>query len=139
MIDLRKLRRLTHELVDEINEGGGPVLDLIVLILDSVDQIAVIMDKEANLIYANSYAHNFINDLGIELEYEKNWYKQLYNLDESPTWCPVKKTLENKTVSKVHIHSPLTDIDWEVICIPLAYNGISGVISFASEYEKEND
>ena len=128
MVDLSGLKRLTKELAEEVEyDEKGPALRFIELILDNIHSMAGILDKDCNVVFINKSAIDYckmnnidFTDKGIcPMKLSKEYCKN----------CPVKDTIKSRTVESVKYISPVTGRCISYTCIPLIFNGVSGVIA----------
>ena len=136
MVNLSKLKKITNELSHNIEEGEGPLLDFIILILDNLNQPAVILDNKLNLIYGNNYMHTFLANLDLQINPGDNWYKVIYDMNTIPKWCPATDALKQGKLTTKEFISPLTKLKWRTTCIPIANNGTSAVIGISEEMDE---
>jgi hypothetical protein len=136
MVDLDKLREITEELANEIHdEERGKIWDLVTLIFDNVDSPVCIFDNECNILYLNPRT---IIGLGRVGQDGNEWIGKnakdtdgCNNLDCDT--CKIKKVLCSRKVETVTYCSPYSDEKFNMVCIPLIYNGTSGVITILGD------
>ena len=130
MADLNNLQRLTQELAEEIHyEEYGHVFKLMSLIFDNVESYVVIIDTNCKLLYINPAAIKACKDLvNIDINTGDNCIKMMQSNPELCKDCLAKSCINQKKVLNEVTISPNTNIKYWRTCIPLAYDGISGVI-----------
>lgn len=128
---INKLDDITKQLALEIKEGNSTnTLKLLEYILDKVNTKAIIVKEDYTILYLNQALEEFFREHNLDITVGMNWWERFYNSQSPLDWCPIKKTIESKKVTKQVLNGELTKKKLEIICIPLLYNGVSGVIAF---------
>ena len=138
MTNLLPLRRLTKELSEEIEyDEHGKIWKLITFILDNVGSPAAIINKKHALLYINKNCRERFKELGFDGEkyIGKNikGSKFCESLLSACDECPIQKTLDTKEVHTLDFTSKISNINYKMICIPLIFDGVSGVLAILSE------
>ena len=47
--------------------------------------------------------------------------------------CPINKSLKTREVSTIPYKSDITGIEYRMLCIPLVFDGVSGVLAILSD------
>jgi len=139
MTDLSNLKRLTKELAEEIEKDEhGKVWDLVTFILDNIESPATVVSRDHKLLYINKETEKRFAEIG---------YKNLHmnkSLKDSPFCksilgsckiCPIQETLETRKVHTNTFNSHLTGKVYRMVCIPLVFDGISGVLAILSDID----
>ena len=99
------------------------------LLFDNVESYIAIIDKDCNLLYLNPSAiKNYKDRTGFTIQIGDKCIKLLQNNPEFCKDCSARKSITNKKVFNEIILSPNTGIKYWRTCIPLVYDGVSGVI-----------
>jgi len=138
MVELNSLKRLTMELAEEIEyDEHGKVWKFITLILDSVNSPAAIIGADHTLLYINkeTIKRHAIQGFDIEDELGKTVRKTRFcrPLEMDCSKCPIMKSMETKEVYTIDYKSDITGILYKMICIPLVFDGVSGVLAILSD------
>lgn len=137
MVDLNPLRRLTEELAEEVAyEEVGPRLRLLELLLDNISSLAVIVHANHRILFINEALKKYLKTLNVEVNIGDKWYKAFWNLDEPPKESLLTNSLRKREVVTGVISSPISNRKYQVSCIPLVYNGVSGYIFLLNELKK---
>lgn len=135
---VNNLRRLTQELAEEIRyEEYGQAFKFMRLIFDNIESYITIMDSNCKILYINPSAIKSAKDLlNVDLHVGSNC-KDIINII-NPIHC--KDCLARACINKRKVLNEIfgsikTGKKYWRTCIPLAYNGISGVIEI---WEKHN-
>ena len=133
MVDLSKLKEITEEIAREIkDEENGKILSFLKLILDNIDTLSLITDKDSKILYFNKAESDYFKRFGITLHVGNFLYKDILGMDTSPDWCPIKKCIREKDVVTVEVDGkgPRKGHKFYITAIPLIFNGVSGAILF---------
>jgi hypothetical protein len=134
--NVNNLKRLTQELAEEVHhEEYGDAFKYIHLLFDKVESYIVILDNDCKILYLNpSVIKNCKEKLGISVGVGDNCLKLLKDGKELCKDCVVKTCVNQRKVLNQIIISPNTGIKYWKTCIPLVYNGVSGVIEILEEH-----
>ncbi len=141
MVDLSRLKQLEEELRLEV-EGklsNGPLLDILFTYFNTFDTYIVITDKKRNILFLNESIKDRISDLGHDPEKFIRAPCIGILTGECPLKdnCPVVKCMETKkVVVKKNTKSPMSDKIYDLVCMPLKYNGVSSVVEMWTEEEE---
>ena len=137
--NLNKLKRLTKELAEEVHYAEeGPIFKLVTLLLDNVTTFAVIVDNDKNLIWANKASINNASTAGINIEsYYGQDCSKIHLCNGECDKCPVTKAVTSKKVHTTFFECVVSHDIYDMICIPLIYDGVSGVIVMMGEKHGE--
>lgn len=130
MVNLDGLKRLTQELAEEVKyDEKGPLFKLVTLILNNIKSFAAILDDEKRLIWANKMSVKRANKFGIDLvnSYGKKCEKFEICSGKCKK-CPIAKVIKQRKILTNDFKAKLSGKSFTMICIPLLYNGVSGVI-----------
>ena len=139
---LEKLRRSTHNLAIEVKKNThGPAWDIVTLLLDNVKSPSAILNTNHEIVFINKSTKNIMRANGIKVKDIIGKHARETGLcpQVDCSDCPVNKVLHEKKVSTIKYKGPLDKRAYEMICIPLVYNGISGVITLIGEEVKNGD
>jgi len=130
LVDLESLRELTQELAEEVKEHDkGPFWNLITLILDRIDSYVAILSNSKELLWVNKSLICHCNDLNIDIESLIGQdCRKLGFCEELCDKCPVYLAKKRKQVVMKPYTCNLSKDTKKLICIPLVYNGVSGII-----------
>ena len=138
MANLTPLRRLTKELAEEIEyEEHGKAWKFITLILNSVNSPAAIIDSDHKLLFINKETIKRHKNIGFEIENEvgksvrKTRFCKPLAMDCSK--CPVQLAMDTREVHTIDYKSDITGINYKMLCIPLVFDGVSGVLAILSD------
>jgi len=138
MTNLTPLRRLTKQLAEEIEyDEHGRVWKFITLILESIQSPAAIIDKNHTLLYVNKETFSRFKKVGFDGK--KYLGKSIEGsefckpLGMECDKCPVKLAMDSKEVHTIDYKSFVTGVDYRMICIPLVFDGVSGVLAILSD------
>ena len=137
MANLNKLKELTSELALEIESNKhGSFWNLITYVLDSIASPTAIISRNHTLLYINketqkrfdecSFTKDYLNKSLLDSEFCKA-------LNDGCDECIIQKTIDTKEVYTIDFYSTITDIRYKMICIPLIFNGVSGVLVILSD------
>jgi len=138
MVNLSPLKRLTKQLAEEVEyDEHGKVWKFITLILNSVNSPAAIIGADHKLLFINKETikrHKLMN-FDIEGEVGKTLRKSRFckPLGMDCNKCPVKNAMDTKEVHTIDYKSDITGINYKMICIPLIFDGVSGVLAILSD------
>jgi len=127
--NLNELKNLTKELAIGIQKKKSNIFDKIKFIFDGLHSPIAIIDNEYRMIYLNDEIKKLAKEeTGVNIKEGEVCYKVLYGRNNVCDDCLVRKALETKKViiSKRCLQN--TKEELIITCIPLIYNGISGVI-----------
>ena len=114
MANLKRLKRLTHELAEEIEfEEDGPVFRLLKLLLDNITTYTIIIDRKHRIRFLNKAFIKYFEENNIEYNYESEWYKSVWHIEECP-YTAGKEALEKREVITNQVKSPNTGKLFEV-------------------------
>jgi len=138
MTNLSPLRRLTRELAEEVEyDEHGRAWKFMTLILNSVQSPAAIIGSDHKLLFVNQETIKRHTAHGFEIESEvgktvrKTRFCKPLAMDCSK--CPVQKSIDTKEVHTIDYRSDITGILYKMICIPLVFDGVSGVLTILSD------
>jgi transcriptional regulator with PAS, ATPase and Fis domain len=134
MVDLNGLKKITQELAEEIhNEQHGKAFEFIRLLFDHIESFVAVIDDKCNFVYINPAVVKFSKDtLKMDVKIGDNcqvWAKGYFNCDD----CIVKSCINQRRVLSESMTSPHTNIKYWRTCIPLAYDGVAGVIEIVEK------
>ena len=139
MANLDGLKRLTKELAEEIHyEEKGRVFKLMRLIFDNIESYVTIMNSDCGILYINPSAYSsFKENFNIDIHEGTNC-KEIINLFSQDYCknCIAKMCMSQKKVLNEIFESKKTGKKYWRTCIPLAYNGVSGVIEIWEEHNE---
>jgi len=139
MVDLNKLKELTYELAEEIqgNLHAGPLFGLLMSYFDTVNTYVSIIRNDKTVLYLNKAARERIEELGLDPDdYIDEVCVGLRDQCGLVNNCPLEECIETKKIVVRHnIKSPITDIRYTVVCMPLVYNGVSAVVEMWTEVQ----
>ena len=142
MANLTPLRRLTKELAEEVEyDEHGKVWKLITFILDNVNSPAAIIDKDHILLFQNKSCKERFKKVGFDGEkyigksIRDSEFCKPIAMDCSK--CPVQLAMDTKEVHTIDYKSFVTGITYKMICIPLVFDGVSGVLAILSDKNGE--
>ena len=137
MADLTNLKKLTHELSEEIkgNIHAGPLFGLLTSYFDTIDTYVTIIRNDKTVLYLNKAVRERIEELGLDPDDYIDGIcigsKGKCGLVNN---CPLEECIETKKIVVRHdVKSPITDIRYTVVCMPLIYNGVSAVVEMWTE------
>jgi hypothetical protein len=138
MVDLNNLKLLTQELAEEIHrKESGQAFKYMGLLFDNIESYVAIIDKDCKILYLNPSAiRNYKDRVGKDIKIGDNCITLLQDNKDFCKNCLTKTCINNRNVLNEIIISPNTGIKYWRTCIPLAYDGVSGVIEIL---EKHND
>lgn len=122
------LKVITQELAREIDlNEHGPIISLLEIIFDKINSLVFIINMDDVVVYANRSAIDYIKSTyGVDILNEK-WYCCFG--DEKPKDNLIHdEAIKKRKVINRELHSPLSNIDFNVTAIPLIYNGTTGTI-----------
>lgn len=127
---ISSLEELTSKLGTEISEGiHGPTFKFTQMVLDNLNTPCAIIDEGYHLIYANdSFVREFSYYLPTPLVFGDVCYETFHGRKSICEECHVEKSLESRHVLISSRQFPPSDKKYYVICIPLIYDGVAGVI-----------
>ena len=138
MVNLSSLKRLTKQLAEEIEyDEHGTAWKFITLILDSVNSPSAIIGADHKLLFINNETIKRHNKIGFDIENElgksvrKTRFCKPLGMDCSK--CPVQNSMKTKEVYTIDYKSDITGILYRMICIPLVFDGVSGVLVILSD------
>ena len=139
MVDLSNLKKLTNELAEEIhgNIHAGPLFGLLTEYYDTIDTYVAVIKNDKTVLYLNKAARKRMEELGLNPDDYINevcaGLKEQCGLVNN---CPLEECVKTKKIVVRHdAKSPVTDIRYTVVCMPLLYNGVSGVIEMWTEVQ----
>jgi len=130
MVELDKLKHLTQEIANEIHEKQhGKAFEFIKLLFDNIKSFVAVVDGNCKIIYVNPAVIKFANENSIvDIKLGDNckmlFSKTKFECDN----CVVKSCINQRRVLSEEVTSKYTGIKYRLTCIPLAYDGIAGVI-----------
>lgn len=136
--NVNNLKRLTQELAEEIHrDEEGRAFKFIKTLFNNIESFVAVVDDECNIIYINPSAVKFAKD-NLKLDITKGdncllWIKDKMFCEN----CIVKNCMNQKKILNEIMISPNTKLRYWRTCIPLVYNGVSGVIEIAEKYDVE--
>lgn len=124
MVDLSRLTEITHELAEDIkNRKFGDCLRFVTFLLDNIDTHIVILDEDCKVIFANKFARD-----NIKIDYLNKTPRELGMCKSFDCKvCPFSSSMAGKKVISRTFTSK-TGKKMRMLCLPLLYNGSSGVI-----------
>jgi len=137
MADLTKLKMLTEELEREMHgdSTNGHIFSLLMEYFDGIESFVSIIDRDGTVLYLNKYLRDRLKELGHQ---DANEYINKKVIEIDP-----KRTIHQKTVMKCidtkkitvqrDVKSKYSNKIYDLICMPLKYNGVSGVIEIWEE------
>ena len=134
--NINNLKRITQELAGEIHDKEyGDMFRFMRLLFDRVESYVSIVDKNCNLIYINPSAiRNYKERTGGDIEIGDKCIKLLQNNPEFCKECLAKDCINQKIILNKVFISPNTGLKYWRTCIPLIYDGVSGVIEILEKY-----
>jgi len=139
MTDLTKLKQLEEELRQEIegNLKEGPLFGMLVSYFDKFGTYIAILKSDRTLIYLNKSARDRIKLCGTNPDDLINKPCMAIGGEcELSENCSLKECVNTKkVVSKVNVKGFLSDKRYNLVCLPLIYNGVSAVIEMWTEVE----
>lgn len=137
MTDLTKLKMLTEELAKEMSgeNSNGQIFELLKQYFDGLESFVSILDKDGNVLYLNKCLSKRLRELGHQ---DANCYINKPVIEIDP-----KKMIHQKTVMKCiktkkvtiqkGLKSKYSEKIYDLVCMPLKYDGVSGVIEIWEE------
>ena len=127
--NLINLKSLTEELATEIyNRDEGNAFNFCKLIFDNLRTYVAIINLDNTVQYINPSLHFLLSSLKMDVKVGDEWFSKAWNLKTPPKNHPAKEAFETRKVVSDVIVSPISNTKYEVIAIPLIFNGISGSI-----------
>lgn len=135
IVDLDNLQRLTHELAEEIHKKeNGYMFEFIKLLFNNIESFVSVLDDKCNILYINPSAIEFAKEhINLDVKIGDNCLLWSHNIENCKN-CIVKNCMYQKKVLNEIMISPNTGIKYWRTCIPLVYNGVSGVIEIVERY-----
>jgi len=138
MVNLTQLKELTNELnsltfglAAEIESGKfGPLLTLLSIVLNNVETITFVFDKNGKILFMNIAAQTYLKNNSFDVKIGDIWWKVCFNLKERPIDTPTAKALISRQIITEPYKSPKTGATFNVTAVPLLFNGSSGTICF---------
>ena len=137
MKSVEDLRLFTKELAEEVKGNNqGPYWAFLTHLLDRLVTYSAILDKDGNILFLNKA---IIKNAGKAFNTDINQFigmhcKETQLCDKVCDKCPIKKTYKRKQVLTSEYKCPLTGEISELVCIPLLYDGISGIIVLVGDF-----
>lgn len=114
-----------------------PFLETLFIFLDHLDTYTLLTDCSDRVIYANKSLLSYLEsiDLDIDPKSSKKWWKQLgWNNNPSNKNLITQECINTKKVIHHKVKSQIfKDLEYDVMCIPLKYNGVAAVLSIISK------
>ena len=133
-MSINNLDRINKELALELKEKKiGEKLKIVEFILDNLKTKAIIITSDYEILYFNKSFGDFFGKYNLKVNLGDNWWQKMYDSPIPKEWCPVKEAIASKKVIKKIIDGEITKSKYSFVCVPLIYNGISGVIAFIDE------
>jgi hypothetical protein len=134
MVNLDGLKQITQELAEEIHqEQHGKAFEFVKLLFDHIESFVVLIDNNCNFIYINPAVIKYSKEkLNMDIKQGDGcqiWSKGYFNCEN----CIVKTCINQRRVLSESLTSPHTNIKYWRTCIPLAYDGVSGVIEIVEK------
>ena len=143
--DIIYLKQLTEELKEEVgNHKGGPTVAYMASLLDKLNTASIMFAKDGYVLHINKYLKDRIirlTDVSKEelLNYDKNYCRAGLCPFVGET-CPMRECAEkNKVVMKYNVKGTLTGTLYNLVCVPLRYNGSYAVVEFWIEVDKNGN
>lgn len=132
-----ELNNITFPLAAEIESGkfGLPVLAFLKVILNNIETISFVFDKEGRIIFVNLAADEYLKQLGFSYNIGDFWWKIFWKLDKRPDNVTSVRALTTRTIITEDMSNPHTGNTVTVTAIPLIFNGVSGTICFVRRKE----
>lgn len=125
---INNLKRLTKELAEEIkNEEYGRMFDFCKLIFSNLNTYVIIIGLDEKIKYMNPSLSKYLKSVDSDLKVGDIWYKN-WDSKSIPKDHPSCEALKTRTVVHKKLEYPKLKSTYDVIAIPLIYNGISGTI-----------
>jgi len=136
MVNLELLKQLTQELAEEIKLGkNGNTFNSICSIFDNLESYVAIVNSDCKLIYLNPSAiRNYKIRTNMDIKIGDNCLKLLQDNKEFCLDCLSQRCKNQRKVLSEIMTSPNTGIKYWRTCIPLIYNGTSGVIEILERH-----
>jgi hypothetical protein len=131
---IKNLEVLTRELAyNIIDHESFSVLNFTKFILNEVETPAMITDLKDNIVYVNPPLRELLEYKGVNVDQEDVPWWTVFWGDENPPskdWL-TKECMDGRKVLHKDLKSKLyKNKRYFITCVPLIYNGVSGVLSF---------
>jgi len=117
-----------------------PFLETLFIFLDHLDTFTLITDRDDRVIYANKKLIDWVEKLGEKFDPKSNkrWWEQLgWDCNPSDKDLTTQECIQKRKVINHTIPSRLVKgLKYEVMCIPLRYNGVAAVLSLIRPVDK---
>ena len=135
MVDLEPLQQLTQELAQEVhNKENGKTFNFIKLLFNNIESFVAVIDEKCNILYINPSAIIFAKThLNMDVKEGDNCLLWMQT-DKFCDKCVIKTCISQKKVLNEIMISPRTNIKYWRTCIPLVYDGVSGIIEIVEKY-----
>lgn len=114
-----------------------PFLETLFVFLDHLDTYALLTDNKDRVIYTNKSLLKYVKSLGLNLDANNSlkWWKQLgWDHNPSNKKLITQECIDLRCVVEHKIDSKIKDnLKYNVICIPLKYNGVAAVLSIITK------
>jgi len=110
-----------------------PFMDTLFIFLDHLETFAMITEPDDSVIYVNQPMIDWLNKLGasFDLKSKKPWWEQIgWATNPSDKGICTQECMQKRKVINHYVPSRYIDgLRYEVMCIPLKYNGVAAVLS----------
>lgn len=133
MTDLTRLKELTEELAREVKNNicAGPLFKLLTQYFEEFETLVCIIRADKYVLYMNKATQDKIRSLGVNPSIYIN-APCIGNLENNCPLkgnCPIDECKEQKkVVVRSNVKSPISNNIYDLVCLPLRYNGVSAVI-----------
>ena len=129
MVELDNLKKLTAYLALELeNKDYFHIMDLLGIIFNQINTLILVIDKNDKVIYMNKKMTQYFRQNKCDVKIGDVWYK-FWGMKKPPIDYPAKEAIKKKTIIKKQMTSPVTNTTFDIIAIPLIYDGVSGTIN----------
>ena len=137
MVDLTTLKQLTEELKKLENDVyNSPLFTMLTYYFNTINTRIIIFDNQKRGLFINKYGLDKFKEMGFD-------GTQLIGKKCPPNFCPLygdkcpngQCIKTKKVVTRCDVDCPLPNSKerHHVTCIPLKYNGVSGVVEIWTE------
>ena len=135
--NVNNLKRLTQELAEEIHhKENGNMFKFMKLLFNNIESFVTIVDEDCNMLYLNPSAIKFSKEMvNLDMKEGDNCLEWIGDKKFCED-CIVKPCMNQKKILNQVMTSPITHKKYWRTCIPLVYDGVSGVIEIVEKYNE---